>query len=99
MVTLATGPYFFLEAAEMAEPQMILQPCNKPHLLKESGDVPWDTVPLLLSIIHPIARKTRYIASFVLCPVAIRKQQKQHKNKVYNSNEEYSFYNRPKIKK
>lgn len=52
MVTLATGPYFLLEAAEMGEPRMILKPCNKPHLSKEGGNVPWDTVPLLVSMIH-----------------------------------------------
>lgn len=52
MVTLATGPYFLLEAAEMGEPRMILKPCNKPHLLKEGGNVPWDTVPLLVFMIH-----------------------------------------------
>lgn len=52
MVTLATGPYFHLEAAEMGEPWMILKPYNKPHLFKKVGSVPWDTVPFLVSMIH-----------------------------------------------
>ena len=55
VVTLATGPYFLLEAAEMGQPRMILKPCNKPHFLKEGGNVPWDTVPLLVSLLDYIS--------------------------------------------